>query len=308
MRTLQTVAVVLALASPLLLGCDSTAEQLPEGSASATTPCNKATVAQGEVLYETMVNGVKRQFWMSIPEADAGLKLPVLMAFHGGGGRPFPFPQQGKFEALAKSKRVIFVRPLSELVAPNEGEWQLNTTDTTRQDIDFVEALLDKLPSTYCVDPKRTYATGYSLGSMFTYELACQLNARFAAIASYAGTMPVAPKSCELNDNVAIMHIHGKDDWIISYKNQWDWKAWDSVGTMMDISKLVDLWGQKNNCKKKNEKQTGPTLHRVHDECDKGVRVEHYGLDAVQHNWPDTINGVSTPQVIWDFLSSFSKS
>ena len=45
------------------------------------------------------------------------------------------------------------------------------------------------------VDESRLYGIGYSLGSMFSYEIACHLNRRIAAIASYAGTMPVDPKT-----------------------------------------------------------------------------------------------------------------
>ena len=81
---------------------------------------------------------------------------------------------------------------------------------------------------------------------MFTYELACQMSDRFAAIASYAGTMPVSPASCDISDGIAMMHIHGELDGIIAYNNAWDWKEWDSVGTMQAIPDLVDYWGDKN--------------------------------------------------------------
>ena len=74
---------------------------------------------------------------------------------------------------------------------------------------------------------------------MFNYELACQLSDRFAAIASHAGTMPVSPDSCDQDSNVAVMHLHGEDDYIIAYNNAWDWKEWDEVGTMMAIPSLV---------------------------------------------------------------------
>ena len=93
------------------------------------------------------------------------------------------------------------------------------------QDIDFVEALIDDLSAKYEIDPARIYAVGYSLGSMFSYELACQLDDRFAAIASFAGTMPVAPIDCLPERNVPLLHLHGDDDPIIAYHNTWDWKS-----------------------------------------------------------------------------------
>ena len=278
-----------------------------EGGDSLNGACATPAAAESQTLAELMVNGVRRQYRLSVPRADAGVALPVLMAFHGGSGRDYPFPQQREFEELVEAEGVIAVYPLAELVPPNEGEWQLNTSESTTQDIAFVEALIDDLSSRYCVDSNRIYATGYSLGSMFTYELACHLNARFAAIASLAGTMPVTPNSCALVENVSIMHIHGQDDSIISYDSEWEWKAWDSVGTMRDIPSLVRFWSEQYGCQNERETQSDSALHIVHDACDEGVRVEHYRLSGVEHEWPDAIRGVSTHEVIWNFVSEFAK-
>ena len=278
-----------------------------EGGGDPLNACATPAAAESQTLREITVDGVRRQYRLSVPRADAGVALPVLMAFHGGGGRNDPFPQQREFEALVETEKVIAVYPLAELVPPNEGEWQLNTREGSTQDIAFVEALIDDLAARYCVDSNRIYATGYSLGSMFTYELACHLNARFAAIASLAGTMPVTPHSCALVENVPILHIHGRDDPIIAYDSQWDWKAWDSVGTMRDIPGLVRFWSEQYNCQSESETLSESALHIVHDACDGGVRVEHYRLTGAGHEWPDAISGVSTHEVIWNFVSAFAK-
>ena len=97
---------------------------------------------------------------------------------------------------------------------------------TSRDDNNFSEAIVDELSAAYCVDQTRLYAIGYSLGAMFTYEIACQINHRFAAVASFAGTMPVSPESCDLSSGIGVMHIHGKLDYIIYYYSDWEWKDW----------------------------------------------------------------------------------
>ena len=58
---------------------------------------------------------------------------------------------------------------------------------TDHKDIFFVEALIDTIASSYNVDINRIYACGYSLGGMFSYELACKLNNEITSIASVAG-------------------------------------------------------------------------------------------------------------------------
>jgi poly(3-hydroxybutyrate) depolymerase len=134
------------------------------------------------------------------------------------------------------------------------------------------------------------------------------MSSRFAAIASFAGTMPVSPNSCEQEDKVPIMHIHGLEDPIIAYGNTWDWKSWDTVGTMRDIPSLVQFWSDQYNCQNESRTESADSLHIVHDTCDQDVRVEHHRVNEADHGWPESINGVSTHQVIWSFLSEFSKS
>ena len=152
------------------------------------------------------------------------------------------FPQQPQFQALADAEGFILAFPQGHAFPGNEGEWQLNTNQDRRHDVDFVAAMIDDIASRHSIDSNRIYAMGYSLGSMFSYEIACQMSDRFAAIASYAGTMPVSPEACNPQRFAPVMHIHGTDDGIISYNNTCGWKSWDEVGTMMDIPSLVSYW------------------------------------------------------------------
>jgi len=310
-----------------LMACGGGSVDVPEGTASgvdstgptgsntsSSTPsgsiqgdCTVAPVAVQDEMRGMTVAGLSRQYRLTVPPAAAGEAMPILMGFHGADGRNYPFQQEQEFEAISLEDNVILVFPLSELVPPNEGEWQLNTPSNATHDIDFVEAILDELSTEYCVDTGRVYATGYSIGSMFSYEVACQLSDRFSAIASYAGTMPVNPNTCPVEGNLALMHLHGRDDWLIDYDLPWDWKEWDPVGTMMDIPSLVDFWSEQQGCQTVDETLDSWGVHQVHSDCNGSVRVEHYGLAGVQHEWPEKINGTTTARVIWDFVSEFSR-
>ena len=141
---------------------------------------------------------------------------------------------------------------------------------------------------------------------MFSYEVACQMSDQFAAIASFAGTMPVSQDSCTPERFAPLMHIHGTADSIISYSDSWGWKAWDEVGTMMAIPDLVGHWSTQYNCQTLEETVADSSTHTVYSDCDQNARVEHHRLDGQDHGWPSSINGTSTHQVIWDFLSGFS--
>ena len=256
-------------------------------------------------LVELEVDGSRRAYRLAVPTTPPAGEMPLLLVFQGGDGGDYPFPQEREFLALAEAEGVIIARPIAEQLAGNEGAWLLNADSTSRRDLDYVEAVIDDIASRYPVNRARVYATGYSLGSMFTYELACHLSDRFAAIASFAGSMP-ASASCEPDEVVPIMHIHGTDDGIIPYGETWDWKDWDAVGTMRDIPGLVTFWKDTYGCTSLEETPSGSSTHQVHSDCADGARVEHYRL-RTDHGWPSQIGGTSTHNVIWSFLSEFAK-
>ena len=300
-----------------LAGCittESTApEILDEGNDILSDSCSLPSQPITQSTMSIMVNDQEREFRLSVPSSDAGTKLALIIAFHGGGGSGEDFQQQSEFDQLGEQEKFIMAYAIAESDrTASEGEWYLNTAATSKDDNHFSEAIVDELSNSYCIDEERLYAIGYSLGSMFTYEIACQLNHRFAAVASFAGTMPVNPETCDLTGSIAVMHIHGKLDYIIDYDEDWDWKEGehDGVGTMSNIPGMIDFWAQNSNCQSENTHSHlfggDDVEHIVHTECDGDVRIEHYGMEAQEHTWPNQVDGTDTYQLIWDFLSDFT--
>ena len=117
---------------------------------------------------------------------------------------------------------MIVALPSGYVYGDNEGDCGLNTDATSMQDINFLNQMISDTSVRHWVDTSRVCAVGYSLGSMFAYELACHMSDSVAAIASVAGTMPLNVKLCEQSRNVSIMHVHGVEDSIIVYGNSWE--------------------------------------------------------------------------------------
>ena len=250
------------------------------------------------------VEGTERSYNIFVP-TNTSTSSPLLLAFHGGGGAGFEFPQQREFENLASEQGFILALPQAVRVGGNEGEWQLNTTQERYQDIQYVRKVIEDISNNHNVNERKIYAVGYSLGSMFTYELACQMNSEFAAIASFAGTMPVNMESCAQSRNVPIMHIHGTDDGIISYQDSWNWKSWSEVGPMRNIPDLLAFWSTKSGCGDEQQSTEGTVNHQVYTDCAGDGRFEHYRLEGQGHGWPEKIDSQITADAIWGFLSRF---
>ena len=84
-------------------------------SQSINENCDAGSLLSNNSLYTISVDGVDRNFMMSVPASEKGTLLPILMAFHGGGDvKSFsypPFPQSQQFLELAQSEKFILVYP-----------------------------------------------------------------------------------------------------------------------------------------------------------------------------------------------------
>jgi polyhydroxybutyrate depolymerase len=311
-RTIPILLAFVVLSLPLS-GCTEPITEKEQIDAEVLVQVEDPCSLPSEPITQSMtiisVNGVDRLFRLTVPSSDSGVKLALVIAFHGGGMADEDFNQQDEFDQLAEQEKFIMAYAIAEDGrTESEGEWYLNTAATSRDDNDFALTIVNELSKSYCVDQDRLYAIGYSLGSMFTYEVACQLNYKFAAVASFAGTMPVEPETCDLIGSMSVMHIHGKLDLIIDYDDDWDWKdgEHEGVGTMSNIPGMIDYWAEKSNCQNVDSHYHQAVEHIVHSDCVGGVIVEHHGLEFGGHTWPDDVAGTETYILIWDFLSRFT--
>ena len=309
----RSILIIFLFASSTISGCLGGGEEASDDMVVLPIledPCLIPSSPTTQSLTSIEVNGVEREFRLSAPSSEPGTRLPLVIAFHGGTDSQEDFAQQEQFDQLGEQEKFIMAYAIAEQDrTAAEGEWFLNTAATSEEDNNFSEAIVDELSESYCVDQDRLYAIGYSLGAMFTYEIACQLNHRFAATASFAGTMPVNPESCDVARGIGILHIHGKLDYIIYYHQDWEWKEGEheGVGTMSEVPNLIDYWAAKSSCQAISVETSLTEEHIIHNDCMDDVIIEHYGLQIWDHNWPGEVDGQPTYELMWNFLSQFSK-
>ncbi len=309
----RSILIIFLFASSTISGCLGGEEEASDDMVVLPIledPCLSPSSLMTQSLTSIEVNGVEREFRLSAPSSEAGTRLPLVIAFHGGTDSQEDFAQQEQFDQLGEQEKFVMAYAIAEQDrTAAEGEWFLNTAATSEEDNNFAEAIVDELSESYCIDQDRLYAIGYSLGAMFTYEIACQLNHRFAATASFAGTMPVNPESCDIARGIGILHIHGKLDYIIYYHQDWEWKdgEHEGVGTMSEVPNLIDYWAAKSSCQAISVETSLTEEHIIHNDCMDDAIIEHYGLQIWDHNWPGEVDGQPTYELMWNFLSQFSK-
>lgn len=125
---------------------------------------------------------MKREYILHLPKNYGSESLPLVMVFHGGGGTADQIKDHTKFNKLADKENFIVVYPNSVDKNWNDGRIG-DKLPMDRDDVKFINMLLDTLIANYKVNSKRIFSTGISNGGFFSFYLALKLSDRILAIA-----------------------------------------------------------------------------------------------------------------------------
>jgi len=263
------------------------------------------------------VNGVKRSYIMYLPKIYTGTqKVPLLFCFHGYNMLASAQMGYGDFRSVADTANFILVYPQGSLMNNithwNVGGWTLGST---ANDIGFTRSMIDTLKTFYQIDTTRIYSTGYSNGGFFSFELACQMGEKIAAIGSVCGSMtPETYANCNPNHPMPTIQIHGTADPIIRYTGE---------TFSLPIDSTLAYWRKINHTSRSVLMDSLPDTN-IADACkvqtmrnDSGLfcnALLHYKIMNGKHSWPGTsgIASAGTNQdfmasvAIWNFVSQYS--
>ena len=266
-----------------------------------------------QTLNESMLHdGVTREYIVYVPAVYNGSSpVPLLFNFHGYGMSANSQMSYGNMRAVADTAGFILVYPQGTLFwgSPhwNVGSW---TSGSTADDIGFTEAMIDTLSANYNIDLNRVYSCGYSNGGYFSFELACQLSAKIAAIGSVGGTMSTETySSCNPSHPTPVVTIHGTDDATVSYSGGKP----DNSESLSDVN---TYWANYNNTIVSPVVSTLPNINTtdgstvelsLYNNGDNCTSVEHYKVIGGDHDWPGSWGNmdINAGAVIWSFVSKY---
>lgn len=270
--------------------------------------------AQTTLSRSFQYGGIQRTYRIYIPAVyNPTVPVPLLFNLHGYGSNNIEQEFYGDFRPIADTADFIIVHPNGTLDNTNNRFWNtFGNSDV--DDIGFLSALIDTLSAGYSIDQNRVYSTGMSNGGFMSYELACGLSNRIAAIASVAGSMIFEHLGlCNTLHPIPVMEIHGTADAIVPYNGTADF---------VPIDTLVDYWANFNNCSLTPIYIQVPDInltdgctaeHYVYDGGDLGTRVELFKIIGGGHTWPGapitigvTNKDFSASKEIWSFLSQYN--
>lgn len=133
------------------------------------------------------------------------------------------------------------------LIAPDglERSWAVNGAPrATRDEIAFVEALLDDVRRRWPIDDRRIWISGFSLGASLAWDVACRLGERFAGYFPVAGAFwRPQPTDCP-GGPVNLIHVHGRNDTVVPLEGRTIRERWRQG----DVFEGFGLWLHRNGC------------------------------------------------------------
>jgi polyhydroxybutyrate depolymerase len=199
------------------------------------------------------LSGVTRDYELVLPEGYDGRKrFPVLFAWHGTSSSGLEFIDQW-YGAITEgvAGRALIVAP--DGLIEDEGEWAgMTRWQLSNFDGALFDLLLDKLNREYCIDSKRVFSTGHSIGGYFTNYLGCTRGERLRGIASIAGGGPLDTSDCV--GHPAVMIGHNPNECAEAsppdcpYAVPWAETGWPSA----------QFWAARNGCEDPGPMPTEP--------------------------------------------------
>lgn len=273
----------------------------------------------GTTLVDSLIsNGVYRTFRVYVPTSyNASSPVPLVLNLHGYTSNAVQQEFYGNFIGIADTANFILVHPqgltVSGLDTTGFGWTSFKPMSTPNTDLQFLEELMDHIIAQYNINTNRVYCAGMSNGGFMSYDLACFLSDRIAAIASVAGSMNFQHfPACNPNKPMPIMQIHGTADDVVDYNG--------SVSDV-NIDTLVNFFVDFNNCNPSptftalpdiNTSDRSTAEHYVYTGGDNGSSVELYKIIGGGHTWPGapvnrgtTNRDFNASKEIWRFFSQY---
>ncbi|MBN1654485.1 MAG: hypothetical protein JXA30_12005 [Deltaproteobacteria bacterium] len=278
-------------------GATATEASSPQDTSAEPAPspgCSGGSVRAGNTNETVQSNGQTRVYVLHVPSSYDGTKpFSLLIDLHGGtyDGPRWDTRASNQFKAMAETESFILVSPTATNLM-----WIADSPESI--DGQFIRDMVDALKNDACIDTKRVYATGCSMGGAMSFWLACYASDYIAATAPMCGTAFFELATlCKPQRPVSTMFVMGSQDFL----NCWE-PPRTSVGNPC-ASEVLEAFKTINGCTDPAE-STHNGVCLTHDQCEDNTEATVCRVNA-DHMGIYTAPDMNVYEEGWNFLKRF---
>ncbi len=237
-----------------------------------------------------------RSALVHVPKRRRG-RVPLILALHGAYGSGAFMERYSGLSRLGDRAGFAVVYP--DAAGPR---WRISAGEGSA-DVQFLDALLDRVLTGRCFDARRVSAVGVSNGAGMAARFACGGGDRLAGLVAVAGDYGPLP-ACQARRPLSVLEIHGTADTVVPY-----WGTPQDPGG--DVVRWLGQWVDRDACRPvpRRSRQRRDVLRLDWTPCRDGTSVAHLRLVGGTHAWPGADPpdpgprlGVSASEEAWEFL------
>ncbi|MDH5572377.1 MAG: alpha/beta hydrolase-fold protein [Gammaproteobacteria bacterium] len=271
------------------------------------------------ILHHLSIDGSEREYRIYAPASQKNEKLPLMIVLHGGLGNAEEMEATTGMNDIAEKEKFIVAYPngTGGRFLRNRRTWNAGTCCGPAEknkidDVKFIDSMLTAIEKNYPVNKKKVYIAGLSNGAMMAYRLACEIPDKIAAIIPVAGTLNTK-RPCEGVNQVAILHVHGKEDKHVPVNGGMGPKGITKV-SYRSVDESLNRMMKSRQCNKPQQKNLDNQLIETNYQCKNGAPVSSILIVKGEHTWPGSLgkrhkesdnNNFITSRKAWEFARQF---
>lgn len=276
----------------------SSSTPVASSSSQEVISCAGKTYAAGDHKMTVNVNGKNRTYIMHVPSQYKGDKpVPLVVDYHPIGGSGQGQLSGTTYKSLTDQEGVISLYPDGTSGKSMMGAgWNVGPCCSYDDDVEFSRAMINMVEEKVCIDTKRVYATGFSMGGGMSNHVACFMSDVYAAVAPAAMDLNTTNSAtCNPERPISIIMFRGTADNVCRYGG--GDSGFNDGLNFLGAEKNFKFWADKNGCT--GTPITNSNGCQEYSNCKDGTKVVLCTKQGGGHEQGDG-------KVGWPFLKSFT--
>lgn len=245
----------------------------PGSGGSVAVTCPSSPLSPGDTNRTITVGGKQRKYVLHVPQSyDGSEAVPFILDYHGITGDGPGQRNSSPYPAQTDPEGVIMAFPTGE-PGPIGNAWNVGPCCVAGvDDVEFARAIVEDVAKVGCIDPKRVYAVGFSMGGGMSHYLACHAADVFAAVAPAAfDLLEENIGSCEPSRPISVVSFRSTGDNVVVYDGGYSNVVTGMPITFLGAQDTFKKWSELNSCTGNAEDTGGGCM--TYKNCAEGVTV-----------------------------------